>query len=255
MDHPFPFLEIKGPDGQQWTVELTKTPITIGRFEVFNDIALQPDPQQLIGRKGHCALEQENGAWFVVDNGSVNGTLLERGDVVQQVAGRAPLAEGDCIHILGRLSENEPTYWELGFHDPMGTRPSGSRPRQAALEYDWVQARLFRVDGLNRHEIRKLAPREHKLIRYMDQRNRANGGQPVMCPFEELFDAIWEDEPGHTEAEISSLVYDLRQKIEPDPHQPQFLQVVQGLGYRLVTRLATNHRRSSNEATKGGTQA
>jgi DNA-binding response OmpR family regulator len=70
----------------------------------------------------------------------------------------------------------------------------------------------------------------------MDQRNRANGNVPVMCGYEELMVAIWGDAAGHTETEVNHVIWELRQKIEPQPNQPQFLQTVKGLGYRLETR-------------------
>lgn len=95
------------------------------------------------------------------------------------------------------------------------------------------------VDGPDRQEIRGLRPQEHKLIRYIDQRNRANGGVPVMCSHEELNTAIWGEDTSHTETEVNHLVWELRQKLEPDPKEPRFLQTVRGLGYRLVTRSQT----------------
>jgi DNA-binding response OmpR family regulator len=70
----------------------------------------------------------------------------------------------------------------------------------------------------------------------MDQRNRSNGNMPVMCTFEELQAALWGDEVLHTEAEINYVISGLRKKIETDQKQPQFLETVRGLGYRLVTR-------------------
>ena len=45
MSELLPFLEISGPDNQTCLIELTKDRTTIGRFEVFNDIALEPDPK------------------------------------------------------------------------------------------------------------------------------------------------------------------------------------------------------------------
>jgi DNA-binding response OmpR family regulator len=95
---------------------------------------------------------------------------------------------------------------------------------------------LFRIEGTHREEIRNLRPQEHKLVRYMDQRNRANNHTPVMCTYEELIEAIWGDEPDHMNSEVNHLVFGLRQKIELDPGEPQFLQSVPGLGYRLETR-------------------
>ena len=237
MYNPLPVLEVTGPDGQQFQVELTKDRLTIGRFAQFNDVALEPDPQQRVTRKVHCAVERSIDGWWVLDNGSVNRTFVRRGEVVEQVRGRAILTEGDTIRILGKLTEHgEPLYWELTLHDPLRTRPVVQTPTDAYLEYDWVQARLFRVGGLNRQEIRDLRPQEHKLIRYMDQRNRANGGVAVLCSYEELLVAIWGDEPGHTEPEVNHLVWELRKKLGPGTREPQFLEMVRGLGYRLVMR-------------------
>ena len=236
-----PTLEVFDGDNQLYqTLELKEDRLTIGRLAVYNDLALEPDPQQLISRKGHCALERDAGGWWVVDNGSVNGTFLQHGDEVQMVQGRARLDEGDSICLLGGWSEQgEPRYWRLVFHDPLGTKPALVGPEGAALEYDWVQARLYRVAGRSRVEIGDLRPQEHKLIRFMDQRNRANGQVPVMCTYEELLAAVWGEEPLHTESEVTKLIYDLRQKLEANPKEPQYLQTVKGLGYRLVTRSLT----------------
>ena len=241
MDPKLPFIEIRGPDGQEITVELSGERIRIGRLSEFNDIALEPDPQQLITRMIHCAVEREGGNWWVIDNGSVNKTFLRSGQTVKIVDGRAPLNHGDTIRILGKLSESGvPNYWELTFRDPMKTfRAEGSLP-VSYLEYDWIQAKLFKVDGLKREEVDNLRPQEHKLIRYMDQRNRANGNEPVMCTYTELIEAIWGDESfGRTENEINRLAWELRQKIESDQREPKCLETVRGLGYRLVTRPLT----------------
>jgi hypothetical protein len=232
-----PYLDVHGPDDQHFTAELEKDRVTIGRFDLYNDVALEPDPQQLISRKVHCAIERGSDGWWVVDNGSINRTFLRRAGQVDMVVGRALLKDGDGILILGKLTESgEPSYWELVFRDPLGTRPAGHVKPAAYLEYDWVQARLFRIDGNRRQEIADLRPQEHKLIRYMDQRNRANGNIPVMCTFEELLGAIWGEETTHTESDVNHLIWELRQKLEPNPREPRFLETVRGLGYRLVTR-------------------
>lgn len=72
MYNPLPVLEVTGPDGQQFQVELTKDRLTIGRFAQFNDVALEPDPQQRVTRKVHCAVERSIDGWWFLDNGSVN---------------------------------------------------------------------------------------------------------------------------------------------------------------------------------------
>lgn len=146
------------------------------------------------------------------------------------------MANGDTIMILGRLGDdNSAFYWELTLRDPMKTNRVVSGPSFVHLEYDWVQAKLFRIKGSEREEISELRPQEHKLVRYMDQRNRKNGDAPVMCTFEDLIESIWGDEIGRTRTEINHLVHGLRQKIESDKNDPRFLQTVRGLGYRLET--------------------
>jgi hypothetical protein len=233
-----PYLEMLGPEGQHLSVQLSKERIKIGRLSEHNEVALEPDPQQLVTRVAHCAVERVGGTWWVVDNGSVNKTFLQTGHSIKIVQGRERLSDGDTIRILARLSEShEPAYWKITFHDPMKTFRAEIIPTTAYLEYDWIQARLFRVDTAIREEILSLRPQEHKLIRYMDQRNRANGNVPVLCTYEELIAAIWGDESfGHGENEINRLVWELRQKIEPGQKEPRFLETARGLGYRLVTR-------------------
>ncbi len=238
MEEDLPFLDVSGPSGQHFRVDLTKDRITIGRLELFNDVALEPDPQHLITRKVHCSLERDASGWWVVDNGSLNRTFRRRESEIEVVQGRARLEDWNSVLILGKLTESgEPSYWELTFRDPMGTRPSMQLPVLAYLEYDWIQAKLFRVSGPKRQEIQDLRPQEHKLIRYMDQRNRANGNVPVMCTSEELLAAVWGEEALHTDTDLAHLVWELRQKLEPNPKEPRFLETVRGLGYRLVTRL------------------
>jgi hypothetical protein len=233
-----PILKVSAPNGETFEVELNADRVTIGRFADLNDIGLEPDPQQLVTRRAHCVLEREADVWWVYDNGSVNRTFIRREQAVEVVNGRALIRDGDAIRVLGMLYEDdEPAYWELEFHDPLRTNRVFDVPQTAHLEYDWIQARLLRIEGTHREEIRNLRPQEHKLVRYMDQRNRANNNTPVMCTYEELIEAIWGDEPDHMNSEVNHLVFGLRQKIELDPSEPQFLQSVPGLGYRLETRV------------------
>lgn len=109
--------------------------------------------------------------------------------------GRAPIRDGDAVRIPGRSFEDaEPAYWELEFHNLLRTNRVFDGPRTAYLEYDWIQARLWRIESSQRYEAEGLRPQEHKLIRYMHQRNRANGKVPEMCAYEDLISAIWGDD-------------------------------------------------------------
>ena len=233
-----PYLAITSPDGQKRTLELSLDRMTIGRMQELNDVALEPDPQKLITRQVHCFVERDEGGWWVVDNGSVNGTFIQRDPALamEQVQGRASLSDGDAVCILGTLTESgEPRYWTLTFNDPQKTRPVAAVTRAPCLLYDWVQARLYRIEGGARTEVTSLRPQEHKLIRYMAQRNHANGGVPVLCSYDELIAAVWGEEAMHTQDEVTHLVWGLRQKLERDRNNPQLLQTERGLGYRLRT--------------------
>lgn len=235
-----PFLVIAGPDGDERTVELAAERVTIGRLPEHNDIALEPDPQSLVTRQVHCLIERDGSGWWLIDNGSANGTFLRgaTSPALARVEGRAPLADGDQICILGALTESgEPRYWTLTFTDPQKTRRVDveALTRPVCIEYDWAQAVLYRVKGGQRTEISGLRPLEHKLVRYMAQRTRANGGVPVLCTYEELITALWGDEAGHIPDEVTRLVWGLRQKIEPDRSSPHLLETVRGMGYRLRT--------------------
>ena len=234
MIETFPLLQVRGPWGESFQIELNEQELAIGRSPQENDLALERDPQKLVTRVRHCILQRREGGWWVVDR-STNGTFLKREDEMVQIRDVAPLTDGDSILILGRLpSRGDPEYWELAFSDREATQPVNEA---RYLEYDWVQARLYRIVGRVHEEIEELRPQEHVLIRYMDRRNRENGYVPVMCSYDDLMDALWEDDYGRTKDDVNHVVYRLRQKIEPnDSSEFQFLQTVRGLGYRLITR-------------------
>lgn len=178
-----------------------------------------------------------------MDNGSVNRSFLrhEPDGPLEVVQGRMPLRDGEVVCILGQLlEEGGQRYWELTFHDPAVTKPAGAAEAPvstAHLEYDWSQARLYRIEHGHRQELGPLRPQEHKLIRYMAQRNRANDGEPVVCTIEELIEAVWNGgESSAPVADLTHLVWELRRKMELDYRKPQFLEIVRGLGYRLQLR-------------------
>jgi FHA domain len=226
-------LIVHGPDGdERERFDLAGDRVTIGRLASLNDIALEPDPQQLVTRQEHCALERAGSRWFVVDTGSVNGTYVRRRGDLERVRGRIELADGDAVCIVASLSEDrKPTYWELDFDDRGRTRGASLAPRPACLAYDGEQARLFLVQGSSRQEI-PLRPQTHRLVRFMAERNAAGEGAPVLCTHAELMEAVWADEPRHTREELNKLFWELRRKLEPLGAEELF-ESERGLGYRM----------------------
>jgi DNA-binding winged helix-turn-helix (wHTH) protein len=70
------------------------------------------------------------------------------------------------------------------------------------------------VRGGEKHEIHVRA-QAHRLVRHMVERNAASDGAPTLCTHDELMQAVWDDEPMHTQQELAKLVWELRKRLEP----------------------------------------
>jgi pSer/pThr/pTyr-binding forkhead associated (FHA) protein len=247
MDGEYPFLEVRSPGGREYIFSLKaafasdngKHQIAIGR-SADNELVL-PDPEKTISRQ-HSTIEYATGRWWLIDEGSANGTFLrQKGNGKAEIDMRSletiPLADGDVILILGKLlPEDKPVFWELKFRDPAETqRVAGFQPL-AEIEYNFSQKQLFRTTRQYREEI-KLSPQERDLVHYMVEQNQANNCQAIVCHYEELIKAIWGEPFGHTNNEINRLVWSLRDKIELDSGEPKFLKTVRGQGYLLDTKI------------------
>jgi DNA-binding winged helix-turn-helix (wHTH) protein len=230
---------VSGPDGATLdSVTLSGSRLSIGRLPEVNDIALQPDPELLVTRAGHCTLERRGAHWFVVDGGSVNGTFLRRAGALQQVREPTALHDGDAVCVLASVTEtDERRFFELAFHaggDSQATRAVPT-PEAASecLSYDADEARLVLVRCGERHEI-PIRAQAHRLVRYMAERNAAAGGGPALCTHDELMHAVWADEPMHTRVELAKLVWELRKKLEPFSAE-HLIENERRLGYRMRT--------------------
>jgi hypothetical protein len=229
---------VTGPEGTLAKVELSGSRVTVGRLPDVNDIALQPDPELLVTRAGHCVFEREGTQWVVVDGGSVNGTFLRRSGALQRVTGRSGLHDGDVVCVLASVAEGgERRYFELAFHSPgdsQATRAvlAGGPAPLACLGYDRDEARLVLVQGGQRHEL-QIRAQAHRLVRYMADRNASSGGA-ALCTHEELMHAVWDDEPMHTREELAKLFWELRKKLEPFG-AGHLVENERRLGYRLYT--------------------
>jgi DNA-binding winged helix-turn-helix (wHTH) protein len=241
-----PLLEVQEPDGKQyrlWFEEILSgkpdpSRLTIGR-SAENDLVL-PDPHRKVSRH-HSVIEREGNCWWLIDEGSANGTFLRQGGCSTEVDVRSVekvlLQDGDVILILGKLTAAEqPVFWQLRFRDPNVTeRVEGFQPI-AEVEYVLGQRMLFKVTRQQRVEVR-LSPQERNLIHYMAQRSWDNNSQPCVCGYEELIGAIWEESFGHVPNEVNRLVWSVREKIERDSGEPKFLKTVRGQGYLLNVKI------------------
>jgi hypothetical protein len=241
---------VHAPDGSSFAVALHPGRVQIGRPAPGHDpdIVLEPDPERWVGRL-HCVLEFDTGAWWLVDNGTVNGTFLRRHDSVERVEGRVRLRANDVIRILGGMDSDDGglRYWELTLLDPHATTQAPRPPRRPApppeggwtcVEYDWAQARLYRRDGDRREEVEGLSPLLHKLVRHMA--GAGDGGAPVACTHAELIEAVWgtgDGTPfGFTTEHLRDLVSELRKRLEPGRARGEpsrLLETIPGIGYRL----------------------
>jgi hypothetical protein len=203
---------VSAPDGEELSsFELSRERVTVGRLAAVNDIALEPDPELLVSREGHCTFELDGAHWFVVDGGGVNGTFLRRRGELHQVTERTALYDGDVVCVLASVEDPERRrYFELVFQavgDSQATRPALETMGEC-LRYDAEEARLVLVTGAERHEI-EIRAQAHKLVRFMAER------APALCTHEELMEAVWGDEPMHSREELAKLFWELRKKLEP----------------------------------------
>ncbi|XHR80117.1 MAG: FHA domain-containing protein [Gloeotrichia echinulata GP01] len=235
MDSDYPFLEIQSLEGEKRNYPLNKNQQqhwNIGRLDT-NDIVL-PSSEKIISRI-HCIIKYKDNSWLVEDNESKNGTFVQRNTnerIDLRHHGQLTLQNGDVILIPSKLlPRDEPVFWQMIFQDSDQTRrvPAFQLPY---LEYNFNQQQLFRLKGTEVEKI-SLTAKEQRLIHHMAKRNQENHNQPVVCEFAELIKAIW-GENDHDKNEVNHLVHRIRNKIEPDPTQPQFLINEQGRGYILI---------------------
>lgn len=246
MHGNYPLLEVRDPEGGEYKLKFEEilkhkddqSCIVIGR-STENDVVL-PDPHRNVSRR-HCLIEREGDRWWLIDEGSANGTFVRQGGAGSEIDVRSVetmlLQDGDVILILGKLTASEqPVFWQLRFRDPNVTQQVAGFQSADEFEYCLGQRQLFKIIRQQRVEV-KLSPQERNLIHYMAQRCFENQGQPMVCGYEELIQVIWQEPFGHTPNEVNRLSFSLRAKIERDSGEPRFLKTVRGQGYLLDVRV------------------
>lgn len=244
-------FRVTSPDGYRSTHELGPGRTRIGRATLDGapELVLDPDPHRLVSRV-HCIVEHADGVWTVTDNASDNGTILRRGGELTRVLGTVGLRHGDALLVIGDITPaGDPRYWKLTFDDPFRTEAAPVAPAPVTedgrphLTYDWLQMKVFRVEGGERSEITGLSPQSHRLIRYLAELSRINNGSPVACTHTELIHMLWgrpEEWPpsrSYDETNLRNVVTAVRKRIERDPANPVLLQTERNIGYRLLIRV------------------
>ena len=122
------------------------------------------------------------------------------------------------VEVLARVRSQLRRYLQLG-----GGKVQPKTLRIGGVELD-DGAKTVTVDG----EAVSLTPKEYDILRLLMQ----HPGQ-VFSP-KEIYRAVWEELPLNADNAIAVHIRHIREKIEIDPADPRYLQVVWGKGYKMV---------------------
>ncbi|MBE9143138.1 FHA domain-containing protein [Planktothrix mougeotii] len=208
------FLKIQYPDGRAENYPLSSQTedslIRIGRLD-HNDIVLQPDPEERVSRT-HCYIVKKGnqGYWWLVDEGSKNGTWIKRYAELEQDV-RLQGDKGVRLHhedLILIYSSSETSPFQLTFLDEQDS--TKKPPPEPFLEYNLSQRKLFVVTGDNRYPI-KLTPLQRKMVDFMAEQNHQNQGEPTLCQHLDLIQAIWGDDRTKINGDVANLICRLKE--------------------------------------------
>jgi two-component system alkaline phosphatase synthesis response regulator PhoP len=148
--------------------------------------------------------------------------LTARGEVIDRILGLKLGADDyltkpfDMGELLARLEA-------ILRRIPAGKQPSGDTYVFGEVKVDFRRAEVTRAG-----EMVELAPREYRLLRYFI------GHRELALSRDELLDEVWGYDKMPMTRTVDVHVGTLRQKLEPNPRQPQYFLTVHGLGYKFV---------------------
>jgi pSer/pThr/pTyr-binding forkhead associated (FHA) protein len=207
-------LLVRDATGAERVVPLDQPSLTIGRDEKC-EIHI---PSAYVSRQ-HARIELRDDGVFLVDLGSRNGSLLNKVRVQQS----APLRSGDMVEVGDATIE-----CLAGTAAGERTRTLGPRQTEpVAPDRLQVDALTYEVRIGDQLLERRLSAQEFKLLSYLYQhRDR-------VCARQELGDAIWGAHNWDPNM-LHRLVSRLKEKMEPAPERPRYIQTVPWVGYRLT---------------------
>ena len=122
------------------------------------------------------------------------------------------------VEVLARVNSQLRRYLRLG-----GGAVSPRVLRIGGVELD-DEAKTVIVDG----EPAALTPREYDILRFL---MRSPG--KVFSP-KEIYRAVWDEAPLNADNAVAVHIRHIREKIEIDPADPRYMQVVWGKGYKMA---------------------
>lgn len=208
---------------------LVAVKVDVGRSVVGPyDILLPPD--DLTVSRNHASLIYEADHWVLEDH-SRNGTRLNQGIVRRN---RVPLRNGDRIRIgqhfdVTFLLIGATTDSDLPMDNAAAGLQNGSddaflneKPPVSIGLWLSPNAAIWR-DG--KHLPVYLSRTEYRLLKYLMQH------PGTVCEYDDVLRAVWSRE--RRRDNLHELVYRVRHKIEPDPSNPRYLIIRNGIGLVL----------------------
>jgi hypothetical protein len=230
------FLLVREPIGAERTIPLgTNEVVFLGRDD---DCTIQLESPYVSRRHARIAVGHD--AAVFADLGSHNGSMVNG----KRVEADTTLKPGDTIAIGDVTIECIPgtprTVKTRTLVRPSVSPPSEDMPPNLpghTLTLDVPEVPLTECLRLDARTMRvwiddqplqkRLSAQEFKLLSYLhEHRDR-------ICTRQELGNAIWGRYTWDPNL-LYRLVRRLKEKIEPDPKQPRFLQTVPWVGYRLI---------------------
>ncbi|PXX78936.1 response regulator transcription factor [Dielma fastidiosa] len=149
--------------------------------------------------------------------------LSSKNDELDKILG---LAVGGDDYVTKPFSPKEVAYRIKAQLRRMGYTEEASKPH-------WLQIGSLIIDGegcrvTKNNQPVELTAREFEILYYLAQ----NKGRVISR--ERLYEAIWSEDSFGCDNTIMVHISHLREKIEDDPNDPQYILTMKGLGYKLV---------------------
>ena len=124
------------------------------------------------------------------------------------------------VEVKARVKSQLRRYLQLG-----GGTVKPKTMRIGGVEMD-DQAKVVTVDGVAVN----LRPREYDILRLLMQH------PDRVYPPAEIYRTVWEELPLNADNAVAVHIRHIREKIEINPSEPRYLQVVWGKGYKMVSQ-------------------